>query len=596
MSIQTLQLATLIGLTEEKERILDQVQSIGVLHIVPLVSNSKETTVTEATKGDVSTDLYHTVLSYLLSCPVKRKQVLSERHFSLKQVIEEADTNRQRRLKKLERQEFLQKRIKELAPWGSFALPDHGELYQNRLWFYLVPNYRMREMKEVGLPWEVVHRDNRNSYVAVISEHEPPANAVPVQRTHTGAIPRDALVHELEDLEVELETLEAERESLTRWIYLLQRSLAGVEDKSERAKVSRKTLDKAEVFALQGWFAKDRLEEIETISSRLGLVLSVRDASPQDNPPTLLHNDEFVGGGEEVVHFFQMPGYRSWDPSRVVFFSFVSFFALIMSDAGYSALLGLMLAFNWSNMAHNKSLRRLRVMGSSLAVAGVVWGVLVGSYFGASPPTEWLQSLKILDLNDFDSMMTLSISIGALHLMLGNLMMAWVHRKHRTALSSVGWALSIFSALIGWIWGYHLVHWLFVAAGLALVFVFSTAQTAWNLKRFLSGMLALTNITKLFGDILSYLRLFALGLASASLAMTFNQLAMDVGDALPVIGLLFKVLILLVGHLLNCALTVISGVIHGLRLNLIEFYNWSLADEGYAFQPFAKREVTPWTT
>ncbi|MCD8512630.1 MAG: hypothetical protein LRY63_03915 [Nitrincola sp.] len=95
---------------------------------------------------------------------------------------------------------------------------------------------------------------------------------------------------------------------------------------------------------------------------------------------------------------------------------------------------------------------------------------------------------------------------------------------------------------------------------------------------------------------MSYLRLFALGLASASLAITFNQLSVDVASALPGIGVFLQLLILLAGHLLNFVLTVVSGVIHGLRLNLIEFYNWSLADEGYAFKPFSKQEVTPWTT
>ena len=111
-----------------------------------------------------------------------------------------------------------------------------------------------------------------------------------------------------------------------------------------------------------------------------------------------------------------------------------------------------------------------------------------------------------------------------------------------------------------------------------------------------SWLKVMANVTKIFGDVLSYLRLFALGLASASLAITFNQLAADVGDALPGIGFLLHILILLAGHLLNFVLTVVSGVIHGLRLNLIEFYNWSLADEGYPFQPFSKQEVTPWIT
>ena len=90
---------------------------------------------------------------------------------------------------------------------------------------------------------------------------------------------------------------------------------------------------------------------------------------------------------------------------------------------------------------------------------------------------------------------------------------------------------------------------------------------------------------------LSYLRLFALGLASASLAITFNQLATDVAAAAPGLGLLFKILILTLGHTLNLALAIISGVVHGLRLNFIEFFNWGMDEEGYPFRPFHKKEA-----
>jgi V/A-type H+-transporting ATPase subunit I len=204
--------------------------------------------------------------------------------------------------------------------------------------------------------------------------------------------------------------------------------------------------------------------------------------------------------------------------------------------------------------------------------------------------------MKLLDLNDFDTMMALSITIGALHLVLANLLMAWVRRDSQQRLSSIGWAVAVTSALLGWLLGFTFLHWIVFTVGLVMVLLFSTAEKELNISRIISGLLALTNITKIFGDVLSYLRLFALGLASASLAITFNQLAADVGNALPGIGLLLHLLILLAGHLLNFVLTVVSGVIHGLRLNLIEFYNWSLADEGYPFQPFAKQEVTPWTT
>ena len=87
------------------------------------------------------------------------------------------------------------------------------------------------------------------------------------------------------------------------------------------------------------------------------------------------------------------------------------------------------------------------------------------------------------------------------------------------------------------------------------------------------------------------MRLFALGLASASLAITFNGLASDAYYAISGGGLLIAILILLVGHALNLVLSLMSGVVHGLRLNYIEFYNWGQAEEGTAFQTFAETEV-----
>jgi V/A-type H+-transporting ATPase subunit I len=110
------------------------------------------------------------------------------------------------------------------------------------------------------------------------------------------------------------------------------------------------------------------------------------------------------------------------------------------------------------------------------------------------------------------------------------------------------------------------------------------------LLRLLDGLRALTGVTRVFGDVLSYLRLFALGLASASLALTFNDLARQAGQVQG-LGLLFAILILFVGHLLNLLLALMSGVVHGLRLNYIEFYNWALSGEGYAFKPFRKKEA-----
>jgi V/A-type H+-transporting ATPase subunit I len=104
------------------------------------------------------------------------------------------------------------------------------------------------------------------------------------------------------------------------------------------------------------------------------------------------------------------------------------------------------------------------------------------------------------------------------------------------------------------------------------------------------GTLAITHASKLFGDVLSYMRLFALGLASASLAGTFNSLATQIGHGVPGIGVLLAILILLFGHGINILLGILSGVVHGLRLNYIEFFGWALSDEGYPFKALARRE------
>jgi len=106
--------------------------------------------------------------------------------------------------------------------------------------------------------------------------------------------------------------------------------------------------------------------------------------------------------------------------------------------------------------------------------------------------------------------------------------------------------------------------------------------------------LGLTKLSGALGDVLSYLRLFALGLASGSLAVEFNNMASGVYEGYPGIGLFFALLILILGHTVNLLLGITSGVIHGLRLNVIEFFNWGLTEEGTLYKPFKKAEDNLW--
>src|SRR5258708_12605095 len=135
----------------------------------------------------------------------------------------------------------------------------------------------------------------------------------------------------------------------------------------------------------------------------------------------------------------------------------------------------------------------------------------------------------------------------------------------------------------------------FIGGGLALVGLFGSNRRVKSLScallRLLSGLGSLFDISKLFGDALSYLRLFALGLASASLAITFNQIASQIAKGIPGIGLLLAIVVLLGGHALNLMLEIITGFVHRLHITSIDFFKWALSEEGYPFKAFRKMEI-----
>ena len=606
MAIERLKRLSLVGSAQHKRRVLDRLQALGCAHLVPLAPAPQEP---EKLPPEHAEDA-RTALRYLLDEPQKRRQVRSDEDFDIAATVQQVLDNKDRMRATLDRRDALAQRVEDLAPWGELRLPPLEALAGRRLWFYRMPLRQLSALEGLDLPWQIVHRDNRQAFVVVIATEEPPADALPVPRIHTGALSLNEVEQQLEAAELALEEVEAERRALTRWIHLLTRHFARAEDQAVLRHAQSQTLDIDGLFAVQGWVGVSQVPAVEALAEEEGLALLIEDPAPDDAPPTLLTNPERLGAGEDLVGFYQMPAYDSFDPSRVLFFSFAIFFAMILSDAGYAALLGLGLLLFWRKLGASAGGRRFRVLGSTIAAASFLWGVAVGSYFGFSPPPGSLPAhLDVLDLHDFDTMMRLSVGVGVLHLVLANLVRIGNLWPRLQTLVPVGWILVAVGGFTLWLAlsaaeqgaadgaaiaetaGYG-----GIGLGLALVFFASSARPITGLgsvlMRGLDGLLALTQITKIFGDTLSYLRLFALGLASASLALTFNDLAEQVGAQVPGLGLLLQILLLLIGHGLNMALGLVSGLVHGLRLNYIEFYNWALSGEGYPFRPFKKTEIT----
>lgn len=593
MSIVAVQSVTLLGLVGEKERVLEDLQEMGCLHLRTLKPD-------EALRagGEKLSEETREAWRFLNDCPNKRLQVGRSRRFDPARMQSRALEIKARLEDLTDERDFLAARIEDVREWGDFDFSPDEKMAGHHLWFYIVPNYRMPKVEESDFIWERIKRDDRFTYIIVISETEP--KDMPVERVHIGSHSLTELQIRLEEVELEIDDLQFEREGLTRGLRIYERNMNRLEDVGRRAEAASQTLDNETLFALQAWIPEERAPEIEAYASDKGLALTVADPAPEEDPPTLLRNPDRWRVGESLVQFYMTPGYRLWDPSLVVLFSFTLFFAMIISDAGYGMLMLGLLFLARRKLAATPAGRNLRTLLLLLSVSTVAWGVLVASYFGVEPPAGSLPGkFKILDLGNMGAMMALSVAIGGAHVILANAMDAWRQRDSASALAPVGWIVVVLSGLLlGFVSttgtlgeAGRTIGIGGLVTGFLMVFLFHGALpgNGWG-KRLLSGLLSLANVTNAFGDVLSYLRLFALGLASASLAVAFNDLASQARAGIGGLGVLVAILILVVGHGLNFVLAIVSGVVHGLRLNLIEFFNWSVPEEGRPFRPFEKKE------
>ncbi len=599
MSIARVKRVTVCGLLTEKDQLLEGLQRLGCMHLLPLRPAPAEA---ENVASPRAEDAYK-ALRFLTDMPERRKQVTKDPKFDVDNVVHETLRVKDRLRDATDRRDFLEDRIAAVEPWGDIAFPPHEELAGYRLWFYALPSGKADALQKIDLPWQIVRKDHRFTYVVLIAEEEPPGDILPIPRTHTGALPLQKLKERLEETEIEIEDTVAQRHALTRYIYLLSVNLAEAENRASLAYADQQLREDQGIVAVQGWVPEDAIAGVQAFAEERGLACMLEDPKPDEQPPTLIEEAPEMAAGVDLAMFYTVPPYRMWDPSWVLFFSFSVFFAMIVADAGYAAVLMAALFAFWKRLGTSVRGRSYRLLGLSMLGCTIIYGTMIGSFFGVTPPEDsLLGALKVIDLNNYNAMMQLSVVIGVLHLMLGNAVVAFTNRRSPTAIANLGWIVGLFggTAMVYADKGGDLKEAApyILGAGIGLIFLFSSDRPIAKLPadllwRVLDGFKALTGIMGAFGDVLSYMRLFALGLAGASLAITFNNMAMQVKDALPGLGLLFAILILIGGHVINLGLVIMSGVVHGLRLNFIEFYKWGMPGEGSPFQKFARKEVQP---
>jgi V/A-type H+-transporting ATPase subunit I len=308
-----------------------------------------------------------------------------------------------------------------------------------------------------------------------------------------------------------------------------------------------------------------------------------------EKPPILLKNNRFTRLFEPIGALFALPQYSELD--LTVFFApfFLLFFGLCLGDLGYGLII--VIATTYFKTKIKDERRNYLTLAQWLGLSTIIAGTFSGTLFGLEMARlEFFENYKALFL-DYDKLFNLALGIGLVQILFGigvNAYKQWIFLGPRFAMSKIGWML----LLIALVDVYLLelapaITKMLLWAALALIIIFGAPEKGW-IKSIAIGVTDLYSITGVFGDLLSYIRLFALGVSSAILGIVVNSIALS-AKGVPYLGYFFFLLILVIGHTANLMLSSLSAFVHPMRLTFVEFYkNSGFLGGGKPFVPLAR--------
>ncbi|MDI6774090.1 MAG: hypothetical protein QME60_01665 [Verrucomicrobiota bacterium] len=579
---------TLLCLAADRPPTLEALRDLGALHLVPLARPETD----DFTETRHALDRATAALNALSAGARARKGLPRPAHAAAMRADPVAAVHdrltRKRQL--AERLDALRAEQMESEPFGDF---DPALVRDMAARGMSVRLYHSPSRKPVTPPENaclvLIREDDSGQYFVVVGIGDARADAreipLPARRPREIRDEQAALLTELDRITAELAALAERGEEIRQTIAALRARIRFIE--------AREGMGIAEALAyLQGFCPEDLVATIRKAAMNQGWGLVVDDPDPADRVPTLIRNPAWVRPIQAVFSTINiLPGYREADVS-VAFLVFLSlFFAMIVGDVGYGLVFLLITAL--ARLKARQAPKGPFQLLTLFSVCTIVWGVLCGVYFGITELPAPLRRFRIDWLGDNLNVMHLCLIISAIHLSLAH---AWNLARTVNSLQAIaqaGWIAvtwSIFLLARQLIVGVPRPSWFFLlaAAGLAAVILFMTPPQRLKTEWVNHLMLPLTLMSN-FGDVLSYLRLFALSIAGLKLAGAFNVMALSVGFSNPLTGLVAAV-ILFAGHSLNIALSAVSVLVHGIRLNALEFsMHFGLEWTGFPYEPFAGR-------
>lgn len=361
------------------------------------------------------------------------------------------------------------------------------------------------------------------------------------------------------------------------------------------------------LMVLQGWIPAPKENELKSFLDKYDVYYELREARKDDNAPIKLKNNAFVRMYEVLTKMYGMPGYAEFDPTPIIAPFFTLFFGFCMADAGYGLVL-IALGFLLKHKM-GKSWAGIMNLVITLGIATTIMGAILGTFFGISlvnvDMPDWLKQFMVVGKigdTSYDKQMLLALLIGVVHLCIAMTVKALsstVRYGFKESLSAWGWLLLVVGSVCTFglsffqVISEHVTNVAFlVIASVSAVCIYLLNNLHRNvLLNIGAGLWSTYNMaTGLLGDVLSYIRLYALGLAGAMLGGVFNQLALMARDGAftPVDGAIYCGLILVFGHALNIAMSCLSAFVHPLRLTFVEYFkNSGFEGKGEAYKPFS---------
>jgi len=479
----------------------------------------------------------------------------------------------------------LQKDMEERLPWGQFDIKNIKKLEEQglKLHFYKVKTSNFNPEWNENYALSEISNDGTSTYFVVVSDdenYEFPLKELPAPDSDCTAIEKkiNELIYEIEKKDRHLAELKCHEKDIQNE---LDKTLLKLDLHLAHISGTKAAEDYITVF--EGFAPAEKEAELKEMLDREEVLYIVEKAKVDDNPPIKLKNNKFVSMFEILTDMYGRPKYNEFDPTVFISIFFMLFFAFCMGDAGYGlVLIG-------ASLALKKALGKIAPLGITLGIATTVIGLLFHTFFSTDMltwsiiPEAVKKCMVPSQIAGFDGTMVLAIIVGIVHICLAMIVKTYQATKVKgffNSLGTWGWTLLIVGGVI--------------VGGLALIGVIDSAITKWiiigigilsalgifflndlhrnPLKNVGAGLWETYNTaTGLLGDVLSYLRLYALGLAGAKLGEAFNAIGLQaLGDGGA--SWIWFILIVVVGHVLNVAMCILGAFVHPLRLNFLEFF------------------------